>query len=389
MTLSQTSVARRERDPLRATRFELPAVVISGVGVLDQLPDLLAARGVTRVMAVTDRGLREGPVRDAVVAQLDRAGVDYTVFSEVESDPTIEVVEQLADRMRAEGHDGVVAFGGGSAMDAAKAAAAAVTGTGSVRDLLGVDKVQVDPLPLIAIPTTSGTGSEVARFSVLTDSADGAKSSISSMRIMPQVALLDARLVTGLPAHLTASTGFDALGHAVESFGSVWSNPISEALALRAMTLIGRHLRAAVATPGDLVARAGMQAASTSALMASNSTRLGLAHGLAVPLGATHHVPHGVAVSMMLRPMAAFNQAADPQRDAEMAAALDPSAEDLAGAIGSLQRDTNMGARLRDFDVLPTDYDRVIELAQRSDNLLANPREATVEDLKDLLEDAR
>ena len=274
-------------------------------------------------------------------------------------------------------------------MDAAKAGAAAAASGGSVRTLLGVDRIAHDPLPVVAIPTTAGTGSEVARFAVLTDRADGAKSSISSSRIYPRVALLDPRLTTGLPARLTAATGFDALGHAVESYGSVWSNPVSEALALRAMTLIGRHLRTAVHEPEDLTARAGMLAASTIALMASNATRLGLAHALAVPMGATHRVPHGVAVGMMLRPMVRYNRVADPSRDAEMTAMLDPAASDLDEAIGSLQRDTGATTRLSEFGIAADDYPRIVELARRSDNLLANPRPADDEALANLLAEAQ
>jgi alcohol dehydrogenase len=226
------------------------------------------------------------------------------VFAEVEPDPSTELVDRAAALLREQAHDGVIGLGGGSAMDAAKAAAAAATsGLPSAR-LVGPDRVPCDRLPIVAIPTTAGGGSEVTKFAVLTDHQVGAKLSLASRRIMPRFAVLEPALTIRLPAPITAATGLDALGHAVESYGSVWNNPISEGMALQAIALVGEHLRAAVHTPDDLRARAGMLAASCVAELAANSTRLGLAHALAVPMGATHRVPHGVAVAMMLAPCA-------------------------------------------------------------------------------------
>ncbi len=379
----------RQRDPLRPARYALPTTIIYGTDALEQLPGLLMEAGVEHPLIVTDRGLAQTPIPGRVQAILRRAGIRHDLFADVEPDPTMEVVDQIATLLRERGHDGVIGLGGGSAMDAAKAAAAAATGAVPVRDIVGPDKVVVDPLPTIAIPTTAGTGSEVTRFAVLSDPEAGVKASVASMRIMPRFAILDASLTTGLPATLTASTGLDALAHAVESFGSVWNNPVSEGLALHAVGLVGEHLRRAVADPGDLVARGGMLAASCMAELAANSTRLGLAHALAVPLGGTNHVPHGVGVAMMLAPMCAYNEVVDATRYERLSASFGDTGTPFSAAVAGLCAGLGLNARLREFGFSDSDRERVVEIALRSDNILANPRPVEAADLRALLEQAR
>lgn len=379
----------RPRDSLRLARYQLPTTIVYGADALGELPALLAEAGVAYPLVVTDRGLAATPVPGRVVAILTAAGIRHELFAEVEPDPTMAVVDRIAGLLRERGHDGVIGLGGGSAMDAAKAAAAAAAAGLPVREIVGPDNVPTDPLPTIAIPTTAGTGSEVTRFAVLSDPEAGVKASVASMRIMPKFAVLDASLTTGLPATLTASTGLDALAHAVESFGSVWNNPVSEGMALHAVGLVGQHLRTAATDPGNLVARGGMLAASSIAELAANFTRLGLAHALAVPLGATNHVPHGVGVAMLLAPMCAYNEAVDPARYERLTAAFGAEGQPFSGVVGTLCSDLGLTARLRDFDFDEVDRERVIEIALRSDNVLANPRSVEAADLRQLLEQAR
>ncbi|HVL23005.1 MAG TPA: iron-containing alcohol dehydrogenase, partial [Thermomicrobiales bacterium] len=283
--------------------------------------------------------------------------------------------------------DGTIGIGGGSSIDVAKAAAALATNPGAPGDYVGREKLTHDPLPIIAIPTTAGTGSEVTMWSVLTDAATGTKVSIGSVRIMPRVALLDPELTYGLPPALTAATGMDALSHAVESYGSVWNHPIAESLALRAIELIGQHLRAAVEKGADPDARRGMLMASLISEMAANSTRLGLCHALALPVGAIRHVPHGLANAMLLPEVAAFNAAADVERYRTVARSLDGS-DDAATAIDRLRRDIGITDGLRTWRVEPGDFPTLAEMAMKSDNVLANPREATRADLIGILEAA-
>ncbi|MEA2537567.1 MAG: hypothetical protein QOF11_1801 [Chloroflexota bacterium] len=379
----------RPRDPLRLARYALPTTIVYGADALLQLPALLAEAGVSYPLVVTDRGLAATPIPERVTGVLTAAGIRHELFAEVEPDPTMAAVDRMAGLLRERGHDGVIGLGGGSAMDAAKAASAAAAAGLPVRDIVGPDKVPTDPLPTIAIPTTAGTGSEVTRFAVLSDPVAGVKVSLASMRIMPRFALLDASLTTGLPATLTASTGLDALAHAVESYGSVWNNPVSEGMALHAVALVGEHLRTAAEDPSNLVARGGMLAASSIAELAANSTRLGLAHALAVPLGATNHVPHGVGVAMLLAPMCAYNEGVDPGRYARLSGAFGGDGQSFSGLVATLCRDLGLTARLRDFDFDDNDRERVIEIALRSDNVQANPRQAEAADLRQLLEQAR
>lgn len=386
--MSDTPQAR-PRDPLRLARYALPTTIIYGSDALAQLPALLNEAGVEHPLIVTDRGLARTPIPGRAQAILRSAGIRHDLFADVESDPTLEVVDRIAALLREGGHDGVIGLGGGSAMDAAKAAAAAASGAVPVRDIVGPDKVTVDPLPMIAIPTTAGTGSEVTRFAVLSDPEAGMKVSVASMRIMPRFAILDASLTAGLPATLTASTGLDALAHAVESFGSVWNNPVSEGMALHAVGLVGEHLRSAAADPGDLVARGGMLAASCIAELAANSTRLGLAHALAVPLGGTNHVPHGVGVAMILAPMCAYNEVVDPARYERLSASFGDTGTPFSAVVARLCADLGLNARLRDFGFSDADRERVVEIALRSDNVLANPRPVEAADLRALLEQAR
>lgn len=385
---AKTSTGGRRRDPLRQVRYALPTTILYGRDVLSELPSLLAQIGSANPLLVTDKGLAATPVPKQVAAVLTRAGIAHGVFDQVESDPSTDLVDSIAHLIGKGAHDAVIGLGGGSSMDSAKAAsAAAANGVPSLK-LVGPDKVQKSPLPIIAIPTTAGPGSEVTRFAVLTDSKAGAKVSIASMKIMPTFAILAPELTVGLPAKLTAGTGLDALGHAIESYGSIWNNPISEGMALQAISLIGQNLRVATNDPTNLEARAAMLAASCIAELAANTTRLGLAHALAVPLGATHHVPHGLAVGMMLIPMCAFNAQIDPERYARIASALEPGSTDVVAALASLYSDIGMNMRLTEYGVAPDDYDRIIDLALKSDNVEANPREASRAELVSLLEAA-
>ncbi|MGV9799858.1 iron-containing alcohol dehydrogenase family protein [Mycobacterium sp. NPDC003449] len=389
MTVTDVNTpSARARDPLRPVTYSLPTTIVYGRDAIDQLPDIARDSGMRHPLIVTDRGLAATDIPARVADVLRDAGVRHELFAEVESDPSTEIVDRIGALLVQNSHDSVIGLGGGSAMDAAKAAAAVATNGVGAAELTGPDKVGSKPLQVVAIPTTAGPGSEVTKFAVLTDCSVGAKLSIASMEIMPRWAILDPALTVGLPPKFTVATGLDALSHAVESYGSVWNNPISEGMALQAITLIGANLRAAYSQPGNLEARAGMLAASCIAELAANTTRLGLGHALGVPMGATHHIPHGLAVGMMLPPMCRFNAMAEPQRYARIGAALDPNAPDLEAALAAIYADIGMDARLSQFGVSPGDFDRIIDLAFRSDNVDANPRAASRADLAALLEQA-
>ncbi|SFB53812.1 alcohol dehydrogenase [Amycolatopsis marina] len=379
------NVQLRERSSLREFDYEIPTRIVGGPNVIARLPAELDRYGVRSPLVITDAGIRSAGVLDVVLAALPGGRDSVAVFDAIESDPTTDSVDAAARMIHDGGHDVVVALGGGSPLDAAKAAAAVAISGRPALDLVGPEKVDVAPLTVFAVPTTAGTGSEVTRFCVLNDPASQRKVSISSMRVTPRLALLDPELTTGLPAGITAATGFDALAHAVESYGSVWNNPISEGHARHAVTLIGTHLRDAVHDPTNRQARMGMLAASCIAELAANSTRLGLAHALAVPLGAAHKIPHGVAVAHMLPEMCTFNERAEPGRYAELARCLAPGADRLADAVRTLRSDVGLTTRLRDWGVGEADFKPIVEIALGSDNTQANPRIAGESELTDLL----
>ncbi|WP_188687027.1 iron-containing alcohol dehydrogenase family protein [Nesterenkonia cremea] len=365
--------------------YHVPTRIVGGPGAVAQLPAELDRYGIERPLIITDAGIRAVGLLDPVLTALTAEARTAEIFDGIASDPTTHSVEEAARRIREGGHDGIIALGGGSPLDAAKAAAAVATSGRPVLELVGPERITTDPLPVIAIPTTAGTGSEVTRFCVLSDPASSRKVSISSMRVLPVLAILDPELTSGLPAPLTAATGFDALAHAIESFGSVWNNPISEGHAKNAVALIGRHLLTALREPENLEARAGMLAASCIAELAANSTRLGLTHALAVPLGGLHSIPHGVAVAIVLPEMCAFNEELESTRYTELAALLSPDADNLERAVRELRDAAGLTSRLRDWDVGEDDFAPVVEIAVGSDNTEANPRAAGPGELTELL----
>lgn len=377
-------IRARQRDPARPFQYQVPTEIVFGSGRVVEIGQVVKRLGGQRPLVVTDPGVRRTGIVDRVESALTSTDLPVSVFDGVESDPPTTTVELVRDVIREQTHDVVIGVGGGSAIDVAKGAAALATNPGPPTDYVGRDRISNDPLPMVAVPTTAGTGSEVTMWSVLTDRQTGAKVSIGSMRIVPRVAILDPDLTSGLPPAITAATGMDALSHAVESYGSVWNHPIAEALALRAIELVGRHLRNAVVNGSDREARQGMLLASTISELAANSTRLGLCHALAIPLGAMHHVPHGVANAILLAPVAEFNSAADPDRYAVIAKTLDGT-NDAGAAIDRLRRDIGITDNLSAWSVTAGDYGPLSEMAMRSDNVQANPREAGLAEMARIL----
>lgn len=386
MTTDQWGVVNaRTRDIARPFDYQQPTHIVFGDGRVGELSDHLRRLHVTRPFIVTDPGIRSTGMIERLEQDLAKADLSTVVFDEVSSDPRTSIVEKVVELARSEGYDGIVGVGGGSSLDVAKAAAALVTNRGAPADYVGKGKIVNQPLPMIAIPTTAGTGSEVTIWSVLTDDTTGAKVSIGSVMMMPDVALLDPELTVDLPPALTAATGMDALSHAVESYGSVWNHAIAEPLALRAIELVGRYLARAVENSTDLEARRGMLLASLVSELAANSTRLGLCHALAIPVGARYHVPHGTANAILLDVVCSFNAPADPDRYRTIATQLNRG-EDAASGIAELRQEIGITERLSDWNV--ANFGELADMAMKSDNVQANPREADRDQLMAILQAA-
>jgi alcohol dehydrogenase class IV len=373
----------------------IPTDVHIGYGVASALPQHLGTLGSRRVFLITDPGVRAAGIVDHVSTALDQAGIEFSIYDEVTADSGSTLICNGVRALKASGATAVVGVGGGSALDTAKAVAALATNPGSPLDYVGLHRVKVPPLPMIAIPTTAGTGSEVSLWSVFTDDARALKVAIGGIPLYPAVALCDPALTFGLPAALTASTGMDALAHAIECYTNKACQPISAALALRAIELIGAHLRTAVRDGGDRQARYGMLLASTMAGMAMNPTRLGLAHALAMPLGSWNlKIAHSIAIAVTLPIVMRFNFSARPDRFASVARALGEqvdecselaAAERAVEAVAHLANSIGIPAGLSAFGLTPQQVPEVVNEAMKSGNVAVNPRETNREQLAEIL----
>jgi alcohol dehydrogenase class IV len=383
-------------DPGRIFNFlPLPTDVHFGFGASRSLSTHMRSLGARKALVVTDPGVRCSGIVSRVTDVLDQDGIAYAIYDQVTADSGSRLIREAVDALQATGGDLVVGVGGGSSLDTAKAVAALATNPGSPLDYVGLHKVRNRPLPTIAVPTTAGTGSEVSLWSVFTDDERALKVAIGGVLMYPTIALCDPELTMDLPPALTASTGMDALAHAVECYTNKACQPISGPLALRAIELVAHHLRRAVLEHEDREARYGMLLASTLAGMAMNPTRLGLAHALAMPLGSWDlKIPHSVAIAVTLPVVMAFNYSAAPERYARVAHAMGVAADghetldaakcavtavrELAEAIGIPKGLSAYG--LREHHVR-----EVVEEALKSGNIAVNPRETSREHLADVL----
>jgi alcohol dehydrogenase class IV len=372
----------------------IPTDVHFGFGSIRSLPDHVRGIGGRKVIVVTDPGVRAAGIVDCVTTALELAVSEIVIYDNVTADSGSELIREGVETLKASGADLVIGVGGGSALDTAKAIGALATNPGSPLDYVGLHKLKVRPLPMIAIPTTAGTGSEVSLWSVFTDDARKLKVAMGGVLLYPTIAVCDPELTAGLPSALAASTGLDALAHAIECYTNNACQPISAALALDAIRLIGANLRSAVLN-GDRGSRYAMMLASTMAGMAMNPTRLGLAHALAMPLGSWDlKIPHSLAIAVTLPEVMAFNSCAAPERFVAVARALgepvdgcstQEAAERAALSVRHLAADIGLPNGLSQFGLTERHVPDVVEEAMKSGNVAVNPRRTTKEQLAEIL----
>lgn len=379
---------------MRAFSYHIPTQIEFGNGAIARLPEFVKALGGSRVLVVGDPGVQRAGLIDRVQAILTGASIFNAVFADVESDPATRSVDEGTVHGKANGCDLVVGIGGGSALDTAKAIGLMLVNDGNIKDYVGIGKVPRAGAQVIAVPTTAGTGSELTIWSVLSDKVAKAKISVGSVLNCPAIALLDPELTLSLPPQITAATGMDALTHALESYVNTATQPISEAMSDQAMTLIARSLRTAVADGSDVEARGDMLLASTIAAMAFNSTRLGLVHAFAMPLGAKFGIPHGLVNAIMLPEVMRFNHLANPRKFARIAEifgektaglSVEEAAALSVSAIEKLKLDVGITAKLSNFGVTEGRFDEIVDEAMLSGNVPVNPRQPTKDDMKALL----
>jgi alcohol dehydrogenase class IV len=374
---------------MKAFQFTAYARLRFQSGGIQFLAEEVKALGGKKPFLVTDPGVKKSGILDRALAPLRKEGISFAVFDEVEANPSSQTVEKGLGLFRQNGSDLLVALGGGSAIDTAKAIGVLANNPEPLFKYEGANKVPHPIPPLIAIPTTAGTGSEVTGASVITDKARKYKASIRSPLLIPKVALLDAELLLTLPPPILAATGMDAYTHAYECFISTVTNPVSQALAFDSMRLIQKNLRRFYANPDNLEAAEAMMIASTMAGMAFFNGRVGIVHSMAHPLGGHFNVPHGVANAILLPHCMDYARLAVPELFARIAEAMDVDIRGLsieaAGkkaveAVRDLMADVNIPKTLREVGVQKEAFEMMAKDSMASGIHATTPRKVTYED---------
>ncbi len=370
--------------------FETSPKIICQQGGADHLGSIAKGLGIRRVLLVTDAGLLKARLIDGALVSLAAAGIHTAVFSEVLADPPESGVQAAVEAALAAGINGVIGFGGGSSLDTAKLVALLACTPQALPDIYGVGLARGPRLPLIQVPTTAGTGSEVTPISILTTPGHEKKGVVSPL-LYPDVALLDSLLTLGLPPAVTAMTGVDAMVHAIEAFTTrLKKNPLSDALAIKALQLLFPNLLAAVNDGQDANVREAMLLGSLFAGMAFANAPVGAVHALAYPLGGHYQLPHGLSNSLVLLPVLQFNLPVAEHLYAQLGRAILPelaSANDDAAAIAFIaairQRVAAMpfAQNLRQANVPEAALPLLAEDAMKVQRLLVNnPRDVTLDD---------
>jgi alcohol dehydrogenase class IV len=364
-------------------------------GGIQAVAEEVKAIGGRRVLLVTDPGVKSSGLLDRAVKPLEKDGIPYITYSEVEPNPSLEVVEKGFALLKQESCDCLVALGGGSSIDTAKAIGVLATHPGPLFTYEGANKIPNPILPLLAIPTTAGTGSEVTGGAVITDKTRNYKAAFRSAYLVPQVALLDAELLLTLPPSVLAATGMDAFTHAYEAFVSPVTNPLPQALAYESMRLIGQHLRRFYANPSNLEAAEAMMIASTMAGIAFFNGRVGVIHAMSHPLGGHFNVPHGLANAILLPYCMDFTRMAVPELFCRIAEAMDENVRGMSleaaskkavEAVRSLLADLNIPKSLREVGAKREAIDVLTRDAVTTGIHLTTPRKVGAEDIKALYE---
>jgi alcohol dehydrogenase class IV len=370
--------------------FQVPSNILFESGASKKVADLAAGFGAQRILLVTDRGVRDAGLTAAAEDALKAAGRDVVLFEDVVADPPSGVIERAVSLCRDERIDLVLSIGGGSALDTAKLVAYLARSGDRLDDIYGVGLAKGERLPLLLVPTTAGTGSEVTPIAIVTTPTTE-KKGVVSPRLLPDWAILDPELTLGLPSHVTAATGIDAMVHAIEAYTSRHKkNPMSDQLARQALALLSQNIREVCRNGRNLEARSQMLLGSMLAGMAFANAPVAAVHALAYPIGAIFHVPHGLSNALVLMGVLRFNLPAAEALYAELAPIIDPEANGLSTSeaarrfvdgLAAICRDCKVPASLAEVGVRESDLPRLAEDAMKQTRLLVNnPREVTYPD---------
>ncbi len=370
--------------------FTTTKTLLNEAGSLSALPTHCETLGIKRPLIVTDQGIVSAGLLQKLETVLASSDLVYTTYADVVADPPEAIVLQALEQAKQHQADGIIGFGGGSSMDTAKVIALLTNSDEQLGDIYGVDQVKGQRLPLVLIPTTAGTGSEVTAVAIIT-TGETTKAGVVSPVLLPDVALLDAELTLGLPPHVTAATGIDAMVHAIEAYTSVHKkNPYSDMLARESLRLMGANLVTAVKDGSNLEARQNMLLGACMAGQAFANAPVAAVHALAYPLGGHFHIPHGLSNSLVLPHVLRFNAAAAAALYAELCDVLLPDntftcvtdkTEALIDYLEQLIDTVGLPSRLRDAKVTESSLSTLASDAMLQQRLLVNnPRPVTEAD---------
>lgn len=372
--------------------------IVFGNGSFATLPEHLAELKVSRPLVVVDRNLAETGFGEKLSGLLEKAKIGYVLYDKTEPEPPLELADEGAKLALKKKCDGVVGIGGGSAMDLAKAISVLAANKGKAEDYLGLNKVPGPGLPKIMIPTTAGTGSEVTFTAVFIRKKLKKKEGMNSPFLYPELALLDPELTLSLPPKPTAATGIDALCHAIESYTSVNASPMSELMSLEAIRLISENLRTAVHDGTNLEAREAMLLGSLYAGLGLANAGVTAVHSLSYPLGGKYGVSHGLANTIMLPPVMAFNMPGNQKKFVDIAEVMGEIVDNLplreaaylaVEAVESLIEDCGISTTLEELEIPEADFPELAKVAMTVARPLANnPCRMTLEEMVELYQEA-
>ncbi|MEP5567694.1 MAG: iron-containing alcohol dehydrogenase [Halioglobus sp.] len=372
--------------------FSTAKSIVNKAGGIRSVPQLCKNLGIQKPLLVTDFGIVSLGLHESLLSSFSSAGIHCCVFKDVQPDPSESVVLSALDYAQHESIDGIIGLGGGSSLDVAKTIAVLANSEQHLDDIYGVDNVSSSRLPLIQIPTTAGTGSEVTPIAVIT-TGDTTKKGIVSPVMLPDIALLDPELTLGLPPHITAATGIDAIVHAIEAYTSAKKkNPYSDLLARKAIKLLTTYIQTAVHKGSDLEARSAMMFGATLAGQAFSNAPVAAVHALAYPLGGHFHIPHGLSNALMLPHVMRFNLPQAEGLYAELAPLATNNHSSAAGSdrqraemlidyLVELMDDLGMPSTLHSVGISERHLPLLAEEAMQQQRLLVNnPREVNKDD---------
>jgi alcohol dehydrogenase class IV len=379
--------------------FRMP-VTIFGRGSSENAGPELKALGAKKVFIVTDEVLRKIGTLTRILDGLSAERLDYQVYDKLPTEPTTDYVEEGTKLLKESGADTILAVGGGTPIDTAKAISVMARNKGRIEDYMGADKITSPGMPLVAIPATAGTGSEVTIFSVITNTKTNVKMLITSPYLMPTLAIIDPRLAVSMPRGLTAATGLDALTHAIEAYVSRKAQPMTDIMALAAIKLLAANLPLAWKDGKNLEAREKTMLGAYQAGLAFGNASVALVHGMSRPIGACFHVAHGLSNAVLLGPVMEFSLSGNYRRYAEIAGAIGEdvtgiddvkAAEAAAKSVGKLIKYLEI-PRLRDMGIDEGRFNemipQMIEDAIASGSPGNNPRIATREEMAEIYRQA-